>query len=125
MPTDGQRPERIFSEGVELPDGRKVRVLGYDDRSVRFRIDGTPYAMVEAFLQGGSGDHAIIKLIPVSQWQGEAAEIPNFPCPHDGCDTVAKSIPGLRKHVKRFHSLEAHARMLGVSLDEDDEQQAS
>lgn len=123
MPTDGQRPERNFSQGVELPDGRKVRVLGYDDGSVRFRIDGTPYAMVEAFLQGGTGDHAIVKLVPVSQWQ--AVEAPGFPCPHDGCDTVAKSIGGLRQHVDRFHSLAAHARMLGVPLDEDDEQQAS
>lgn len=57
-------PERVFSEGLELPDGRKVRVLAYDDGSVRFRVSGTPYAMVECFLTGGSNDHAIIKLAP-------------------------------------------------------------
>ena len=56
--------DRNFSEGLVLPDGRKVRVLGYEDGSVRFRLDGTPYAMEEAFLTGGSNDHAIIKLAP-------------------------------------------------------------
>ena len=55
-------PERIYSEGLMLPDGRKVRVLAYDDGSVRFRLDGTPYVMEEAFLSGGRQDHAIIKL---------------------------------------------------------------
>lgn len=55
-------PERIYSEGLVLPDGRKVRVLAYDDGSVRFRLDGTPYVMEEAFLSGGRQDHAIIKL---------------------------------------------------------------
>jgi hypothetical protein len=55
-------PERIFSEGLVLPDGRKARVLAYDDGSVRFRLDGTPYVMEEAFLSGGRQDHAIIKL---------------------------------------------------------------
>jgi hypothetical protein len=57
-----EMPERIFSEGVVLPDGRKVRVLAYDDDSVRFRLDGTPYVLEEAFLSGGRQDHAIIKL---------------------------------------------------------------
>ena len=63
-------PERIFSEGLELPPsriypaGRKVRVLAYDDDSIRFRVDGTPYVIVEAFLQGGRNDHAIIKIAP-------------------------------------------------------------
>lgn len=56
--------ERIFSEGMVLPDGRKVRVLAYEDRSVRIRIDGTPYVIEECFLSGGSQDHAIIKLAP-------------------------------------------------------------
>lgn len=57
-------PERIFSEGLLLPDGRKVRVLAYDDGSVRLRLDGTPYVMEECFLSGGRGDHAIVKLTP-------------------------------------------------------------
>lgn len=55
-------PERIYSEGLVLPDGRKVRILAYDDGSVRFRLDGTPYVMEEAFLSGGTQNHAIIKL---------------------------------------------------------------
>ncbi|MDQ4132452.1 MAG: hypothetical protein M3179_04410 [Actinomycetota bacterium] len=57
-------PERIYSEGLVLPDGRKVRILAYDDGSVRLRLDGTPYVMEEAFLSGGRQDHAIIKLAP-------------------------------------------------------------
>ncbi|MEV4413992.1 hypothetical protein [Catellatospora sp. NPDC049609] len=56
--------ERIFSEGLVLPDGRKVRVLAYDDGSVRIRLDATPYVMEECFLGGGSTQHAIIKLAP-------------------------------------------------------------
>jgi hypothetical protein len=57
-------PERIFSEGLVLPDGRKVRVLSYDDGSVRFRVDDAPYVLEEAFLAGGRNDHAIIKIAP-------------------------------------------------------------
>lgn len=57
-------PERISSDGLMLPDGRKVRVLSYDDGSVRFRLDGTPYVLEEAFLAGGRNDHAIVKLAP-------------------------------------------------------------
>jgi hypothetical protein len=60
-------PARIFSDGFDLPDGRRVRVLAYDDGSVRFRITGgTPYAIAEAYLQRGKQDHAIVKLIPRS-----------------------------------------------------------
>lgn len=55
-------PDRIFSEGLVLPDGRKVRVLSYDDGSIRFRIDDAPYVLEEAFLAGGRNDHAIIKI---------------------------------------------------------------
>ena len=59
------RPVLIFSEGLALPDGRKVRVLAYDDGSVRYRLTGgTPYAITEAYLQRGAADHAIIKLVP-------------------------------------------------------------
>jgi hypothetical protein len=57
-------PERIFSEGLVLPDGRKVRVLSYDDGSIRFRVDDAPYVLEEAFLAGGRNDHAIIKISP-------------------------------------------------------------
>lgn len=53
---------RIFSEGLTLPDGRKVRVLAYDDGSVRFRLDETPYVLAEAYLSGNANSHAIIKL---------------------------------------------------------------
>lgn len=109
--------EKVFSEGVVLPDGRKVRILAYDDDSVRFRIDGTPYALAEAFLQGGTNEHAILKLTPLVQ---PAKTEHGYPCPHEGCDTVAKTTNGLRQHVKAFHSLSAHAKMLGVPLADDE-----
>jgi hypothetical protein len=55
----------VFSEGLMLPDGRRVRVLSYDDGSIRFRVNGTPYWLEECFLAKGSRqDHAIIKLTP-------------------------------------------------------------
>jgi hypothetical protein len=113
-------PEKIFSEGVLLPDGRKARVLAYDDGSVRLRLDGAPYALSEAFLQGGTNDHAIIKLSPVAAPASFEPIPTGFACPHEGCQVVAKTANGLQKHVAAFHSIEAHARMLGVPLDEDD-----
>lgn len=57
-------PERVFSEGLMLPDGRKVRVLSYDDGSLRFRVSEPPYVLEEAYLSGGRSDHAIVKLAP-------------------------------------------------------------
>jgi len=64
--SDAQR--RTFSEGLVLPDGRRVRVLAYVDGSVRFRITGgTPYAITEAYLSGGSNDHAIMKVEPLKR----------------------------------------------------------
>jgi hypothetical protein len=54
----------IMSEGLVLPDGRKVRVVAYDDDSVRFRLDRTPYVITEAYLSGDPSSHAIIKLAP-------------------------------------------------------------
>lgn len=56
-------PTNIFGEWVQLPDGRRVRVLAYDDGSIRFRVEGAPYMMAEAFLTGTNGN-AILKLVP-------------------------------------------------------------
>jgi len=56
-----------FGEWVTLPDGRRIRILGYEDGSIRFRVEGTPYVIAEAFLTGSSNDTAIIKLIPVTK----------------------------------------------------------
>jgi hypothetical protein len=51
---------KIESQRVDLQDGRNVRVLEYDDGSIRFRINGGgPYVIEEAFL---GKDPAIIKL---------------------------------------------------------------
>lgn len=54
-------PEPIHSDAVTLPDGRKVRVLAYGDGSVRFRVDGGPYVLDEAFL-GGRDGMAVLRL---------------------------------------------------------------
>ena len=58
--------EIASSTPVELPDGRKVRVLSYKDGSLRFRVTDTNskgYALTEAFLSG-SATPVIIKLTP-------------------------------------------------------------
>lgn len=88
-------PERNFSEGVVLPDGRKVRVLGYEDGSIRLRLDGTPYTIAEAFLAGGTKDHAIVKLVP--QTSAQTDEIART-C--QICGLVAESVPGVRRHAR-------------------------
>lgn len=62
MATNPDAPDLVFSEGLVLPDGRKVRVLAYSDGSIRFRVDGAPYVIAEAFLQKGAQGHAIVKL---------------------------------------------------------------
>ena len=54
--------ELEFSEGHALPDGRKVRLLTYDDGSIRVRLNGGPYVMEEAFIT--STDQVNIKLVP-------------------------------------------------------------
>jgi hypothetical protein len=56
-----------FGEWVTLPDGRRIRVLGYEDGSIRFRIEGAPYVISEAFLTKGSTGGAIIKLVPADK----------------------------------------------------------
>lgn len=90
-----ERPERTFSEGLVLPDGRKVRILAYDNGSVRMRLDGAPYVMAEAFLSGGANDHAIVKLIPhTTPQESELARTCQI------CGLVAESIPGVRRHAR-------------------------
>lgn len=73
MAQNPDSPEIVFSDGLQLPDGRRVRVLAYSDGSVRFRLDGTPYVISETYLSGGPNDHAIIKLSPGKQ--GSAAQV--------------------------------------------------
>jgi hypothetical protein len=52
----------IRSEPVDGPDGQRVRVLFYDDGSMRIRVhDAGPMVIAEAFLSG-HGKHVIIKL---------------------------------------------------------------
>ncbi|MFF3871186.1 hypothetical protein [Streptomyces sp. NPDC001978] len=58
---------------VVLPDGRKVRVSAYPDGSIRFRVDGLPYVLTEAYLSGNpENDKAIVKLSPGKQGSNAA-----------------------------------------------------
>ncbi|WP_369030495.1 MULTISPECIES: hypothetical protein [Streptomyces] len=62
-----------FTETVSLPDGRKVRVSAYPDGSIRFRVDGLPYVLTEAYLTGNpEKDEAIVKLSPGKQGSNAA-----------------------------------------------------
>ncbi|MEU6515939.1 hypothetical protein [Streptomyces sp. NPDC046978] len=63
----------FVAEPVLLPDGRKVRVSAYPDGSIRFRVDGLPYVLTEAYLSGNPDkDEAIVKLSPGSQGSNAA-----------------------------------------------------
>ncbi|MEU4616593.1 hypothetical protein [Streptomyces umbrinus] len=58
---------------MELPDGRKVRVSAYPDGSIRFRVDGLPYVLTEAYLSGNpENDKAILKISPGKQGSSAA-----------------------------------------------------
>jgi hypothetical protein len=62
-----------FTETVTLPDGRKVRVSAYPDGSIRFRVDGLPYVLTEAYLSGNpEKDQAIMKISPGKQGSNAA-----------------------------------------------------
>jgi len=58
-----ERPDIVDSQRVDLKDGRRVQVIAYTNRSIRFRVSDPPYLIEEAYIQGNS-DHAIIKLSP-------------------------------------------------------------
>ncbi|WP_328683123.1 hypothetical protein [Streptomyces sp. NBC_00343] len=63
----------FVAEPVELPDGRKIRVSAYPDGSIRFRVDGLPYVLTEAYLSGNPETHkAILKLSPGKQGSNAA-----------------------------------------------------
>ncbi len=72
-------PTLVFSEGLDLPDGRNVRVLAYHDRSLRFKVrGGLPYAITEAFITGsdtrsdGRPRQAILMLRPAPESEPES-----------------------------------------------------
>ena len=54
----------LASHPVDGPAGVTVRILFYDDGSIRIRINRSNYAIEEAFLTGNRDQHAIIKLAP-------------------------------------------------------------
>jgi hypothetical protein len=62
-----------FAETVTLPDGRRVRVSAYPDGSIRFRVDGLPYVLTEAYLSGNpEKNQAILKISPGKQGSNAA-----------------------------------------------------
>ena len=68
------RPTLVETHTVTLADGREAKVREYDDGSVRFRLDRTPYAMTECYLSGGSTQSAIIKLEPMARAEPPAED---------------------------------------------------
>jgi hypothetical protein len=52
------------TETYEVDGPTRVRVLYYEDGSIRFRIYGCPYVIEEAFLTGNRQQNAIIKVSP-------------------------------------------------------------
>lgn len=100
-------PERIYSEGLVLPDGRKVRVLAYDNGSIRFRISDTPYVLEEAFLSGGGQNHAIIKLAPRNPL--------TVPAEENGGDPLIRlrnTVVDLRHHLDNLPEPEGEGRIV-------------
>jgi hypothetical protein len=70
---DQRLQAHFVADPIELPDGRKVRVSAYPDGSIRFRVDGLPYVLTEAYLSGNSEtDKAIVKLSPGKQGSNAA-----------------------------------------------------
>jgi len=59
-----QKPNRVHAATVQAPDGRKVRLLFYDDGSYRFRVYDSPLVIEEAFLTGNQQGNSILKLAP-------------------------------------------------------------
>lgn len=56
------------TDDVVLPDGRRIRVSAYPDGSIRFRVDGLPYVLTEAYLTGNpEKNQAILKISPGKQ----------------------------------------------------------
>jgi hypothetical protein len=54
----------LASHPVDGPEGVTVRILFYDDGSIRIRVNRSNYAIEEAFLTGNRDQHAIVKLAP-------------------------------------------------------------
>jgi len=58
------KPNLVDAKTVLSNDGRKVRVLFYDDGSYRFRVYDCPLVLEEAYLSGNAQLNSIIKLAP-------------------------------------------------------------
>ena len=67
------KPTLIHGATVQAPDGRKVRVLFYDDGSYRFRVYDCPLVLEEAYLSGNQQGNSILKLAPKLQQPAQPA----------------------------------------------------
>ncbi|MFE9940891.1 hypothetical protein [Streptomyces hirsutus] len=71
--TDQSLKAHLVADPIELPDSRKIRVSAYPDGSIRFRVDGLPYVLTEAYLSGNpEKDKAILKISPGKQGSNAA-----------------------------------------------------
>lgn len=91
-------PELIASVDAPLPDGApRVRVLYYDDGSLRFRIYASPLHLEECFLTGNKNQHSIIKVVPafLCPWCGTRATTRHNLAVHiQGCPDRHDHLPG-------------------------------
>ena len=69
-----RKPNLVDAKSVLSNDGRKVRVLFYDDGAYRFRVYDCPLVLEEAFLSGNAQQNCIIKLAPKGR---NSAELPS------------------------------------------------
>jgi hypothetical protein len=53
----------VLSQRINFPDGRRARVIAYDDDSIRFKVSDGGYALDEAFMRGNQ--ETILRLIRV------------------------------------------------------------
>jgi hypothetical protein len=90
-------PELIASVDAPLPESApRVRVLYYDDGSMRFRIYTSPLHLEECFLTGNQGQHSIIKVVPafLCPWCGRRARTRHNLAVHiHGCSEKDRHLP--------------------------------
>src|SRR4051794_39917972 len=70
------KPIVVDAHTVLSNDGRKVRLLFYDDGSYRFRVYDCPLVLEEAYLSGNAQLNSIIKLAPKLTRPAESTSLP-------------------------------------------------
>lgn len=101
----------LMSVPIKGPDERRVRVLFYDDGSIRFRVtDAAPMKLAEAFLRGRDSS-VIVKLDP-----DVPSSIPGGDMPLDQLEEQREIIEMLRAHdeIGAFHRTRQLAELLRI-----------